>query len=150
MPWCLQSVVQSLQSVGSPGTRDTPGCESPNGFWEQNPNPLQEYQVPSTVEPCLQSLKHFMSNKWFVFIIHTKMKGVLICVKEMGNTEWSWIFYICKFSILLLLFPLFLLTFLNELFSKYNIILTLISFYWSNHMTLVLFFFMMFQVFVIS
>lgn len=48
---------EDRKSVGSPGTGATAGCEPPYEFWEQNPGPLQEHQMPLTAQPCLQPIK---------------------------------------------------------------------------------------------
>lgn len=43
---------------GSPGPGVTGSYELPCGFWEPNPDPLQEWQMLFTTEPSLQLLSH--------------------------------------------------------------------------------------------
>ena len=51
--WCLQ---RSEEGIRSPGTRALDGCEPVSRWWESNPGPLQEQQVPLTTGPSLQPL----------------------------------------------------------------------------------------------
>lgn len=64
--WCTES-------VGSLRVRVTEGCEPLCRYWELNQNCVQEPQVLSTMEPCLQS--YLLSFNCFGLFLVTDMGG---------------------------------------------------------------------------
>ena len=61
---CVQYPQRPVEGIGSPGTGVIDGCEPLCGFWELNPDPLQEQLVPLTTEPSLQP-QYVPSNFFF-------------------------------------------------------------------------------------
>lgn len=69
--------VQEPAEARSPGTGVTDSCKLPHGWWELNPDPLQEQPVLLAPEPFLQPL--FLSKGWGITI------GKLVIAQEFSS-----------------------------------------------------------------
>ena len=64
---CVCLVSMPAESVTSPGTGVTDGCEPPCMCWELNLGPLEEQSVLLTTKPSLHSLIFIFKQIFFLF-----------------------------------------------------------------------------------
>ena len=68
LPTCVQYLRKLEEAIRHHRTRVTCSCDSPCGYWEQNPDPLKEQPVILTAEPS----SHLFSFPFLICLLETK------------------------------------------------------------------------------